>query len=118
MTLTSTNGALTLSGVAGLTFTTGDGTADATMTFSGTQAAVNAALDGLSYSPTASYTGAASISMTTSDLGATGTGGTLTDSDSVSITVLPNNILDLDSTPGAVAGAPSTVVTDLSPAAR
>ena len=77
------------------------------MTFSGTQAAVNAALDGLSYSPTASYTGAASISITASDLGATGTGGTLTDTDSVSITVLPNNILDLNSTPGAVAGSRS-----------
>jgi hypothetical protein len=84
VTLTSTNGTLTLSGLTGLAFTAGDGTADATMTFSGTKAAVNAALDGLSYSPTAGYTGAASISITASDLGATGTGGTLTDTDSVS----------------------------------
>src|SRR6185503_9589907 len=46
VTLTSTNGTLTLSGLTGLAFTAGDGTADATMTFSGTKAAVNAALDG------------------------------------------------------------------------
>src|SRR5439155_23282203 len=57
VTLSVTNGTLTLSGMTGLTFTAGDGTADTTMTFSGTQAAINAALDGLTYTPTAGYTG-------------------------------------------------------------
>ena len=41
------NGVVTLGGVGGLTFTAGDGTADATMTFTGTVASINAALDGL-----------------------------------------------------------------------
>ena len=47
----------------------GDGTDDATMTFSGTIADVNAALDGLTFTPTASYTGPASLRIQTSDLG-------------------------------------------------
>ncbi len=87
--LVSTNGATTLFGTmpGSLTFTVGDGTADATMTFSGTKAAVNTALDGLSFNPTTSFTGTASLQVVTSDLGATGTGGTLTDNDTVNITV-------------------------------
>jgi hypothetical protein len=47
ITLTATNGVLTLSQLSGLTFTAGDGTADATMTFSGSLANVNSALAGL-----------------------------------------------------------------------
>ena len=47
VTLNVSNGVLTLAGTAGLVFTAGDGTADASMTFTGTVAAINAALDGL-----------------------------------------------------------------------
>ena len=49
VTLTAGTGTLTLNGTAGLNFTTGDGTADTTMTFSGTLADINNALAGLSY---------------------------------------------------------------------
>ena len=85
--LVSTNGATTLSTLTGLTFTVGDGTADATMTFTGTVAAVNTALSGLSFNPTTGFTGAASLQIVTSDQGNTGSGGTLTDTDTVTITV-------------------------------
>ena len=85
--LVSTNGATTLSTLTGLTFSVGDGTADATMTFTGTVAAVNTALAGLSFNPTTSFTGAASLQIVTSDQGNTGSGGTLTDNDTVAITV-------------------------------
>ncbi len=85
--LVSTNGATTLSGTAGLSFSAGDGTADATMTFTGTAAAVNTALSGLSFNPTTSFTGAASLQLVTSDQGGTGTGGTLSDTDTITITV-------------------------------
>ena len=85
--LVSTNGATTLSGTAGLAFSVGDGTADATMTFTGTVAAVNTALSGLSFNPTPAFTGAASLQILTADQGNTGTGGTLTDNDTVAITV-------------------------------
>jgi hypothetical protein len=50
VTLTGTNGVITLAGIAGLAFTAGDGSADVTMTFTGTVAAINAALNGLSFS--------------------------------------------------------------------
>jgi len=87
VTLAATQGTLTLSTVAGLAFSSGDGAADASMQFTGTLAAVNAALEGMSYSPTPGYSGAATITMTTSDQGNSGAGGALTDVDTLSIQV-------------------------------
>lgn len=87
VTLTVTNGTLTLSGTAGLSFTVGDGTADATMTFTGTNANINTALDGMTFAPTAGFSGAASLTITSNDLGNTGSGGPLTDTDVVNIQV-------------------------------
>ena len=49
--LAATNGTLTLSTITGLTFTVGDGTADAQATFTGSIAAINAALAGLKVHP-------------------------------------------------------------------
>ena len=94
VTLTGANGAISLNGTAGLAFTTGDGTADATMTFSGTQAAINTALNGLSFAPTANFNGAASIQVVTSD-------GTLSDTDTVTITVNPVNDAPVNTVPVA-----------------
>ncbi|MFL6467086.1 MAG: cadherin-like domain-containing protein, partial [Pyrinomonadaceae bacterium] len=48
-------------------FSTGDGTADATMTFSGAIVNLNDALDSLSFTPTPDYYGSASLSFTVSD---------------------------------------------------
>ncbi len=87
VTLTATNGTLTLSGTTGLTFTTGDGTADGSMAFTGTLVNINAALDGLKFSPTGGYSGSASVQIVTDDQGNTGSGGAASDSDTVSITV-------------------------------
>jgi VCBS repeat-containing protein len=67
VTLSITNGTLTLAATAGLTFVSGDGTSDATMTFRGTASAINSALNGLSYSPTANYNGSATLTLTTMD---------------------------------------------------
>jgi uncharacterized repeat protein (TIGR01451 family) len=89
VTLTAVNGTLTLSRTTGLTFTSGDGSADAAMTFTGTLANVNAALDGLVFNPAGGFSGAASLTITTNDQGHTGTGGPLSDSDTVAITVNP-----------------------------
>src|SRR5205823_1150943 len=91
VTLTATHGTLTLNGTTGLSFTVGDGTADATMTFTGTMANINAALNGLTYAPTADYNGAATVQITTNDLGNTGSGGSLADTDAVSVTINPVN---------------------------
>ncbi|MBS0246862.1 MAG: VCBS repeat-containing protein [Proteobacteria bacterium] len=69
VSLTVTHGLLTLSGTAGLTFSLGNGANAATMTFSGTQAAINAALDGMTFTPSADYNGGASLTITTQDDG-------------------------------------------------
>src|SRR6185436_4915950 len=111
ITLTATNGSLTLSGVTGLTFTTGDGTSDATMVFTGTVANVNAALAGMTFSPTANYNGAASVQIQTEDQGNTGSGGNLTDTDTVNITVNAVNDAPVNSVPAAQTVAEDGVLT-------
>ena len=87
VTVSVAHGSLNLSGVAGLFFTSGDGVADATMTFTGTLSNINAALAGLSYAPDANYHGADTLTLVTSDLGNTGLGGALSDTNAVAITV-------------------------------
>ncbi len=67
VTLTVANGTLSLSQTTGLSFTTGNGTADASMTFTGTLVNINAALDGMSFTPTANYNGPVSLQITTYD---------------------------------------------------
>jgi hypothetical protein len=86
VSLTVRHGRLTLAGTAGLTLLAGDGRGDATMTFRGTVAAVNAALDGLTYTPDKGYVGADSLTITADDLGS-GLGGPLLDTDVVSLLV-------------------------------
>jgi hypothetical protein len=87
VTLNATNGTLTLAGTAGLTFLAGDGTADASMTFEGSIAALNVALDGMSFTATQNFSGAATVQIVSNDLGNTGAGGPLSDSDTVNLTV-------------------------------
>jgi Ca2+-binding RTX toxin-like protein len=91
VTLSSTNGTMTLTTLAGLTFTVGDGTADATMTFHGTLAAINTALATASYTPTGNYNGSATITLGVTDtfggIVATGTGAATSDSDVIAVTV-------------------------------
>ena len=67
VTLAANHGSLTLQQTTGLTFTSGDGNADASMTFSGSSAAINAALNGLRFIPTADYYGSATLSVQASD---------------------------------------------------
>jgi uncharacterized repeat protein (TIGR01451 family) len=97
VTLTATNGVITLSGLSGLSFTVGDGTSDTTMTFTGTIANINNALNGLVFAPANGYDGPASLQIVTSDQGNTGTGGALTDSDTISITVVKGGVIDFSS---------------------
>ena len=97
MTLTATHGTLTLGRLAGLTFLTGDGTADADLTFTGTLPDLNAALERLTFTPTANYHGAAQVQLTTNDLGHAGLGPALTASDTV--------VLDIRAVNDAPVGA-------------
>ena len=69
-----------------LTYLTGDGTEDATMTFAGTVADINTALEWVSYRPDADYLGDATITITTDDLGNVGLGGAQVDTDTITVT--------------------------------
>src|SRR5262249_18743445 len=87
VTLLVNHGTLTLGSTSGLSFTTGDGTGDMTMTFTGTIANINAALAGMAYKPFQNYNGSDSLTITTNDNGHTGPGGPLSDTDTVGINV-------------------------------
>ncbi len=62
-TLTVTNGVLNLATTAGLTSVIGDGSNN--ITIIGAESAINTSLDGLTYSPTVNYVGAANLQVTT-----------------------------------------------------
>jgi hypothetical protein len=90
VTISVTNGTLTLTGIAGLTFNSGSNGAGA-MTVTGTITNINAALNGLIYNPAANFNGPVTLSIITNDLGNSGSGGALSDTDTVAITVNPIN---------------------------
>ena len=99
VTLSVNNGTLTLNGTSGLSFSfsdangtgSGTGTGDASMTFRGTLADINAALDGLDYQPNANFSGSDTLTVTSNDLGQNGSGGAKTDTDTLAITVTGQN---------------------------
>jgi len=91
VTLGVTRGILNLGSTTGITFVTGDGTDDATMTFRGTESALNAALSGLRYQGNADFNGPDSLSIQVNDLGNTGGGGSQIVNRTVGITVTPVN---------------------------
>jgi hypothetical protein len=81
VSLSATGGVITLGTPGAVSFTSGDGTEDAAMTFSGTLAALADALEDLVFTPTANFTGAGKITMVANDLGNSGTGGAKSDTD-------------------------------------
>ncbi|CAG0977989.1 hypothetical protein PLCT2_01738 [Planctomycetaceae bacterium] len=109
LTLTATQGTVTLATIAGLAFTTGDGTADAAITCTGTLDAINAALNGATFTPTTSYLGAASLQIGVDDQGNTG-GGALTDSETVILDVQAANQAPVITAPATTGTQPDTVL--------
>lgn len=91
VTLTATNGTLSLSSLSGITLLLGTGTNDGSMIFEGNRANINAALQTLSFKSGSSFLGAASLTIETNDNGNSGSGGAKTDVDTISINVLPVN---------------------------
>lgn len=91
LALTASNGLMTLGSLAGLTFSLGDGASDSAMTFSGTLAAINAALNGLTFTPQPGFNGVGSITFESNDQGYSGSGGIKSDVDTLSITIAPAN---------------------------
>ncbi|WP_035247523.1 DUF7948 domain-containing protein, partial [Desulfogranum mediterraneum] len=94
------------SGNGSLNFTIGDGTDDTTMTLTGTIAEINTALDGLVFTPESGYNGYASITLATNDLGNTGSGDALSDTDTIQIAVGNSQapVVDLDANNSSGAG--------------
>ncbi len=108
--LTASGGLLTLSDAANLTFTNGDGTADSAMTFTGTLADINAAINGMTYTPPASFAGAGSIEIFADDLGNNGDGGALQNSGFVAINVQQDAVNDA---PDILVPGPQRTDTDV-----
>jgi VCBS repeat-containing protein len=90
VSLSATQGLLTLN-PAGLASSNGVGTN--TVTLSGTVAALNTALGSLRYQGNSNYFGPDTVSITVNDQSATGSGGALTDTKSLSINVTAVNDL-------------------------
>jgi trimeric autotransporter adhesin len=91
ITLTVSNGVLSFGSITGLSFFLGDGLADSSMTFQGTVADVNAALDSITFTPTTNFFGDATLSLFVNDLGNSGSGGQRIASASLMIAVAPVN---------------------------
>jgi hypothetical protein len=111
VTLTATHGKLTLASLSGLTFTVGDGTQDGTMTFRGTLTDINAALNGLIFSPALNYNGGATIDVTVDDRANVGSGGILSDSQVLPVTINAVNDAPVNTVPGAQTTNEDTPIT-------
>jgi hypothetical protein len=90
VTLAAVNGVMTLSGVAGLSFSAG-ANGSSGMTFSGTAASINTALNGLAFQSGLNFNGTASLQISTSDQGNSGTGGALSATSNVDVTAVAVN---------------------------
>ncbi|MBW4522495.1 MAG: VCBS domain-containing protein [Scytolyngbya sp. HA4215-MV1] len=109
VTLSAANGVLTLSALTGLTFTVGDGTADGSMTFTGTLANIKAALTNLRYRGNQDFNGADTITLAIDDQGNTGVGGPLSDTKTIAVTVTPTNDAPIITVPAG----PQNILEDL-----
>jgi hypothetical protein len=90
------NGSLTVGATSATV--TNDGTAS--VGISGSVADVNAALNGLTYTPTLHFNGSDSLSFNVTDNGSFGAGGPKTDSDTVTISINPVNDAPINTVPG------------------
>lgn len=109
VTLTATNGNVTLGSTTGINFS-GGANNSATMTFTGTLANVNGALNNMTYRPGSNYNGPATLVIVANDQGNTGP-APQEDTKTVQITVNAINDPPVNTVPGAQApflGAPFT----------
>ncbi|MGA2583457.1 MAG: Ig-like domain-containing protein [Tepidisphaeraceae bacterium] len=94
LTLAGTDGVISLSEQSGLTLSAGTGTDDATMTFTGNLSDINNALQGLTFTPNAGFTGSASMSVTINEVGIAEQS--------------PSKTIDINVEPAAAASGPTT----------
>lgn len=108
VTLSVTNGGITLGTLGGLTFSAGDGTNDATMTFQGKLASVNAALASITYNPTQDTLENDVLTVSANDLGSLGAGGPMTTTQTIALNA-PSNLAQNQKSP-VIANANDLVV--------
>jgi T5SS/PEP-CTERM-associated repeat protein len=87
ITLSVANGTLSLGQTNGLSFQIGDGLNDASMSFSGTLADINAALDSLAYQSGRGFVGKDTLNVVVDDQGGTGDPGSLSTNGTIDIVV-------------------------------
>ncbi|HEY9907373.1 MAG TPA: cadherin-like domain-containing protein, partial [Thermosynechococcaceae cyanobacterium] len=90
-TLTAPNGRLTLATPGAVGFESGTTNGGSTLSLVGTISAIATALTNVSYQGARDFSGADTITVTVNDQGATGTGGALSVSRSLDVTVNPIN---------------------------
>ncbi|MEI7769108.1 MAG: Ig-like domain-containing protein [Chloroflexales bacterium] len=94
LSLDVANGTLTLASASGLTFVDGTANGQASVHMTGSITAINTALNGLTYRGGLNYNatrGSEALLIVTNDQGNTGTGGALSDTSTVAISVSPVN---------------------------
>ncbi len=91
VTLDVSNGIISIPAAAepALNFVTGANNTSS-MTIKGNQAEIEAALDGLTYTPEPGYAGPDNLQITVDDLGGVGAGGDQVDAETIEITVSPD----------------------------
>ena len=101
VTLSVAHGTLTLAQTTNLTFLSG-ANGQASMTFTGLQVDVNAALNGLAYEPASVFFGSDALAFTVDDQGGTGLGKPQVVSSSVALTVTDTAPTDIALSPASV----------------
>jgi VCBS repeat-containing protein len=86
VTLSVSNGTITLAGTTGLTFNSSTTNGSASLNITGSLSAINTAIATLTYTPTGNYAGADSLVIGVNDGGNVG-GTALTDTETIAITV-------------------------------
>ena len=109
-------GSTTLSQTTGLIFIQGDGTADPTMQFDGNLTNINAALQGMRFTPAPNYYGTTGLVISVIDLANSGLGGVKGASRIIPLNVLPqvndppNAVDDTFAVPGDAVNYPLDVL--------
>lgn len=92
VTLTATDATCSLGSTAGVVVSGApDAIDEPTLTITGTLAAINAALNDMTFRPTAGFSGVATLQVLTNDLGRNGAGGAKGDTDTISVAVSQAN---------------------------
>ena len=107
-------GTLTLGSTSNITFINGTANGQSTLDFTGTLANVNAAIASYTYTPPLGDAGTQIITVSVNDQGNTGAGGSLTDSETFTVDVIPlvRPFARRDPTPGNPASQAAFTVAE------